>query len=176
MGERVIVMIIVRPEKPEDIAAIHHVVHHAFERAAEADLVDALRRNGEAAISLVAEDNGRVVGHILFSPLVIETSEGKRHGIGLAPLAVWPERQNEGIGSMLVRQGLIECRNAGYPFAVVLGHPEYYPRFGFVPASRFGIRSEFDVRDEVFMALELVEGALGACAGVVKYSTEFNAV
>ena len=176
MGERVIAMIIIRPEKPEDIAAIHHVVRHAFERAAEADLVDLLRRNGKAAISLVAEDNGRVIGHVLFSPVVIETSEGERHGIGLAPLAVWPERQNEGIGLMLVRQGLIECRTARHPFAVVLGHPEYYPRFGFVPASRFGIKSEFEVRDEVFMVLELQNNGLPSCAGIVKYQPEFSTV
>lgn len=169
-------MIVIRAEKPEDEAAIHHVVQHAFERAAEADLVDLLRRNGKAAISLVAEDNGRVIGHILFSPVVIETTEGERHGIGLAPMAVWPERQNEGIGSMLVRRGLGECRKAGYPFAVVLGHPEYYPRFGFVPASRFGIRSEYDVRDEVFMVLELQNNGLQSCAGIVKYQPEFSTV
>jgi putative acetyltransferase len=173
-------MISIRAEKPEDLAAIHHVVHHAFGRAAEADLVDALRRNGKSVLSLVAEDNGRVIGHILFSLVTIESpvvfEDGTRHGVGLAPLAVWPERQNEGIGSMLVRQGLTECRNAGHPFAVVLGHPEYYPRFGFAPASRFGIKSEYDVRDEAFMALELQENALQRCAGLVKYQPEFGTV
>ena len=146
-------MLLIRPEIPADVTAIRHVVHHAFGRAAEADLVDALRRNGKTTLSMVAEDNGRVVGHILFSPVVIETSEGIVFGVGLAPLAVWPERQTEGIGSILVERGLIECRRAGHRFVIVLCHPEYYPRFGFFPASRFNIKSEYDVRDEAFMAL-----------------------
>lgn len=169
-------MTTIRPEQPEDVIAIHHVVHQAFGRQDEASLVDALRRNGKARISLVAEDNGRVIGHILFSEVVIESGENRLNGIGLAPLAVWPERQNEGIGSRLTEAGLDECRKAGYRFAVVLGHPEFYPRFGFVPASRFGVKSEYDVRDEVFMAMELQEGSLAGAAGVVKYQPEFNEV
>lgn len=152
---------------------IHHVVQQAFGRAAEANLVDALRRNGKAKISLVAEDNGRVIGHILFSEV---TLEGQLTGIGLAPMAVSPERQNEGIGSRLVEEGLKQCRQTVYPFAVVLGHPEFYPRFGFVPASRFGVKSEYDVRDEVFMALELEKGSLAGFAGIVRYQPEFNEV
>jgi putative acetyltransferase len=168
-------MIVIRREKPdEDLATIRHVVLHAFGSAAEADLVDALRRAGKATLSLVAEDNGRIIGHILFSPVTLETADGVRQGVGLAPLAVWPERQNEGIGSMLVRQGLTECRAAGHPFVVVLGHPDYYPRFGFTPASRFGIKTEYEVRDEAFMALELQENALQGCAGLVKYQLEFS--
>lgn len=169
-------MIVIRPELPEDIAMIHHVVHQAFGQAAEANLVDALRRNGKAKISLVAEDNGRVVGHILFSEVVLEAGENRLIGIGLAPLAVSPERQNEGIGSRLSEEGMKHCREAGYPFAVVLGHPEFYPRFGFVPSSRFGVKSEYDVRDEVFMAMELKEGSLAGFAGIVKYQPEFNEV
>jgi len=166
-------MIVIRPEQPEDTAMIHHVVQQAFGRAAEANLVDALRRNGKAKISLVAEDNGRVIGHILFSEV---TLEGQLTGIGLAPMAVSPERQNEGIGSRLVEEGLKQCRQTVYPFAVVLGHPEFYPRFGFVPASRFGVKSEYDVRDEVFMALELEKGSLAGFAGIVRYQPEFNEV
>jgi putative acetyltransferase len=146
-------MISIRPERSDDITAIRHVIQTAFGRAAEADLVDALRRNGRTMLSLVAEDNGRIIGHIMFSPVVIETAEGESHGAGLAPLAVWPERQNEGIGSQLVEEGLAECRRTGIPFVMVLGHPQYYPRFGFVPASRFKIKGEYDVADEVFMAL-----------------------
>lgn len=169
-------MLLIRPEIPEDVTAIRHVVHHAFGRTAEADLVDALRRNGKTILSMVAEDNGRIVGHIYFSPVVIETQQQKLFGAGLAPLAVWPERQNEGIGSMLVERGLIECRNAGERFVVVLGHPEYYPRFGFIPASRFNIKSEYDVRDEAFMALELQKNALQNCAGIARYQPEFNGV
>lgn len=169
-------MIIIRHEKPEDIALIHQVVAQAFEREAEANLVDALRRNGKAKISLVAEDNGRIIGHILFSEVVLESGENRLIGIGLAPLAVAPERQNEGIGSRLSEEGMKRCREAGYPFAVVLGHPNYYPRFGFVPAGRYGVKSEYDVRDEVFMIQELQQGSLLGIAGTAKYQNEFNEV
>src|SRR5215468_4995121 len=119
---------IVRSEKPEDIPAIRVVNERAFGGAAEADLVDALRRNGKTAISLVAEDDGRVIGHILFSPVSIqsrETGEIELTGVGLAPVAVVPERQNQRIGSMLVEHGLRRCREAGHLFVVVLGHPDY---------------------------------------------------
>jgi putative acetyltransferase len=167
---------IIRPEKPEDIPAVRIVNERAFGGAAEADLVDALRQNGKATISLVAEDDDRVVGHILFSPVTIETGERELVGVGLAPMSVIPERQNQRIGSLLVEEGLRRCRENGHRFVVVLGHPAYYPRFGFVPASSFGIKSEYDVADEVFMVMELQEGALSGCAGVVKYQLEFNEV
>ena len=167
---------IVRPEKSEDIPAIRNVNERAFGGPAEADLVDALRRNGKTAISLVAEDDGRLVGHIFFSAVTIQSKETGLTGIGLAPLAVVPERQNQRIGSMLMEHGLRRCREEDHPFVVVLGHPNYYPRFGFVPASNFGIKSEYDVADEVFMVMELREGALTGCAGVAKYQPEFNEV
>ena len=166
----------IRPENPEDIPAIRIVIEKAFGRPAEAELVDALRQNGKAAISLVAEDDGSIVGHVLFSPVAIQSKGTGLTGIGLAPLAVIPERQHQRIGSMLVEHGLRRCREEGHPFAVVLGHPDYYPRFGFVPASSFGIKSEYDVADEVFMVMELREGALYGCAGVVKYQPEFNEI
>ena len=167
---------IIRPEKPEDVPAIRIVNERAFGGAAEADLVDALRRDGKAPISLAAEDGGRVVGHILFSPVTIETGERELVGVGLAPMSVIPERQNQRIGSLLVEEGLRRCREEGHRFVVVLGHPDYYPRFGFVPAGRFGVKSEYDVADEVFMVMELQEGALSGCAGVVKYQSEFDEV
>jgi putative acetyltransferase len=166
----------VRPEKPEDIPAIRIVNRRAFGGAAEADLVDALRRNGKTVISLVAEDDGLIVGHIFFSPVAIQSKGAGFTGVGLAPLAVIPEKQNQGIGSMLVEHGLRRCREERHPYVVVLGHPDYYPRFGFVPASRFGIKSEYDVADEVFMVMELRESALSECAGVAKYQPEFNEV
>jgi putative acetyltransferase len=169
-------MIIIRPEEPRDIAAIRKVVEEAFGQPAEANLVDALRRNGKATLSLVAEESGQIVGHILFSPVTIETGDDQFGGVGLAPMAVSPERQNEGIGSLLVKEGLDRCRAASHPFTVVLGHPEFYPRFGFIPASRFNIKCEYDVADEVFMAMELQDGALKNRAGVVKYQVEFNEV
>jgi putative acetyltransferase len=158
----------VRPEKSEDIPAIRIVNQRAFGGAAEADLVDALRGNGKTVISLVAEDDGLIVGHIFFSPVAIQSKGAGLTGVGLAPLAVIPERQNQGIGSMLVGHGLRRCREEGHPYVVVLGHPDYYPRFGFVPASRFGIKSEYDVADEVFMVMDLRVGAVSGWAGVAK--------
>lgn len=169
-------MIVIRHEKPDDLSLIHQIVAQAFGREAEANLVDALRRNGKAILSLVAEDNGRAVGHVLFSPVVIDAGDAQLHGIGLAPLAVSPERQNEGIGSLLAECGLQLCRDAGHPFVVVLGHPEYYPRFGFVPAHHFNIKSEHDVRDEAFMIAELRKGSLLGIAGTAKYALEFEQV
>jgi putative acetyltransferase len=169
-------MIVIREEKPEDGAAIRVVNERAFGRSAEADLVDALRRNGKAILSLVAEVGEQIVGHILFSLVTVVTGERKFVGVGLAPMAVLPEFQNRGIGSSLVKHGLERCREAGRPFAVVLGHPRYYPRFGFAPASRFEIMSEYDVADENFMAMELREGALQNQAGIAKYQPEFNEV
>lgn len=167
-------MIAIRSEQPEDKDAIHRVNEQAFNASEEAILVDQLREHGKVVLSLVAVHDGQVVGHILFSPIVIETADQALEGVGLAPMAVLPEFQNQGIGSRLVRAGLDECRRLGHKLAVVLGHPEFYPRFGFVPASRYGIRSEFDVRDEVFMAMELQPGALAGCAGLVKYQPEFD--
>jgi len=167
-------MAVIRHEKPEDIAAVRHVNEQAFGRPAEANLVDALRSRGQAMLSLVAVEDGRVVGHILFSPVTIESGERTFSAVGLAPMAVLPELQHRGVGSQLVKAGLDECRKAGCERVVVLGHPEYYPRFGFVPASSFGIRCEYDVPDEVFMAFELREGAMLNCAGIAKYQPEFK--
>jgi putative acetyltransferase len=169
-------MMTIRPEKPEDVHAIRIVNERAFGGAAEADLVDALRRNGKPTISLVAEDAGRVVGHILFSTVTVGTGERELVGVGLAPVAVLPEFQNRGVGSSLVERGLERCRDAGHRFVVVVGHPDYYPRFGFVPASRFDIKSEYNVADDVFMAMELEDGALQDQAGIVRYQPEFNQV
>lgn len=168
-------MATIRHELPEDRAAIHLINERAFNAAEEAVLVDQLREHGKVTLSLVAVEAGRVVGHILFSPITIETADRSIAGVGLAPMAVLPEFQNQGIGSLLVATALDECRRLGHRIAVVLGHPEFYPRFGFVPASRYGLRSRYDVRDEVFMALELQPGALRGCAGVVKYQPEFDA-
>jgi len=164
----------VRPERLENVSAIRVVNEQAFARAAEADIVDALRRNGKAILSLVAEDNGRIVGHILFSPVTIQSNETELTGAGLAPVAVVPDRQNQGIGSMLVEEGLRRLREAGHRFVVVLGHPNYYPRFGFFPASRLNIKSEYDVADEVFMVMELLAGALQDQSGIARYQPEFN--
>jgi putative acetyltransferase len=168
-------MIIVRAETPEDVAAVRRVNELAFGRAEEAALVDALRAAACPHISLVAEAEGQVVGHIFFSPVTLETEDRAPAMLGLAPMAVLPEYQNQGIGSHLVREGLNECRRTGCDAVVVLGHPEYYPRFGFVPASRKGLRCEYPAPDEAFMVLELTPGGLSA-QGLVKYRPEFGDV
>ena len=165
---------LIRAEQPTDHAAIHRVNEAAFGQPAEADLVDRLRANHKAVLSLVAEDNGVIVGHILFSEVSVDTNPQAVRLIGLAPMAVATAHQRNGIGSQLVSEGLVACWVAGYSAVIVLGHPEYYPRFGFVPASRFGIKSEYDVRDEVFMAVELREGALADCHGLARYQAEFS--
>ncbi|HJQ26168.1 MAG TPA: N-acetyltransferase [Blastocatellia bacterium] len=169
-------MILIRTEQPEDIAAIRRVNERAFDNPLEANLVDLLRERGKITLSLVAVHDAQVVGHILFSPVVIEAAAQPVAAVGLAPMAVLPEWQRQGVGSRLVRAGLDECRRLGHRAAVVLGHANYYPRFGFVPASRYHIGSEYDVPDEVFMAMELQPGALADCAGIARYQPEFNEV
>ena len=169
-------ILFIRKERPEDIAAIHEVHELAFGRRAEADLVDALRTSGKATLSLVALEDGHIVGHILFSPVTIDAADRTFPAVGLAPMAVLPERQRHGIGSQLVKAGLLECRNAGYECVVVLGHPTYYPRFGFVPASRYGLKSEYEVPDEAFMVWAWHDEVLRDRGGVVRYQPEFYGV
>ena len=162
----------IRPERAADTAAVRAVNRAAFETGAEAELVDALRERVEPVISLVADATGSIVGHILFSPVTL-SGHAELKIMGLAPMAVRPAEQRRGIGSALVRAGLKRCRQAGCAAVVVLGHPEYYPRFGFVPASRFGIACEYDVPDEVFMAIELEPGILRDTSGTVRYHAAF---
>jgi putative acetyltransferase len=166
---------LIRAEKENDLAAVHSVNVAAFETPSEANLVDALREQALPVVSLVAEENGGVVGHIMFSPVVL-CGHPDAKVMGLAPMAVAPEHQRKGIGSKLVRAGLEQCRQLGFVAVVVLGHPEYYPRFGFSPASRFGIESEYDVPKEVFMAMELQAEALREKTGLVKYHAAFRSV
>ena len=169
-------MTAVRHEVAEDRAAIRRVNELAFGRSNEADLVDALREVALPHISLVALIDGQVTGHIFFSPVSIESDEDSITAMGLAPMSVLPDHQNQGIGTLLVREGLKECRRIGYSIVVVVGHPKYYPRFGFEPAGPKGLRSEYDVPEEVFMVAELTEGALAGRRGLVKYHPEFSKV
>jgi putative acetyltransferase len=163
----------IRSEEPKDRSAIRAVHEAAFGTSLEADIVDALRAKPKSLISLVAETEGEIIGHILFSPVSLADQP---HALlmGLGPLAVAPEHQRQKVGSALVRRGLELCRDRGYAAVVVLGHAEYYPRFGFVPASQYGIRSRYDAPDEAFMAVELQPRALRDVSGEVAYDEAFG--
>lgn len=168
--------LLLRGEQACDHAAIAALNEAAFGQPGEAALVDALRAHGALTLSLVAIANDELVGHIAFSPVTITGDGGVRQAIGLAPMAVAPAWQRRGVGTRLVREGLERLHAAGAPAVVVLGHRDYYPRFGFAPASRFGLRWEHPAPDAAFMALELLPGALTGAAGVVRYRPEFEAV
>jgi putative acetyltransferase len=167
---------IVRREELQDIAAIRFVNEQAFGGSGEADAIDRLRARGAATLSLVAVIDERVVGHLLFTPVTIESPDRSWPGLGLAPLAVLPDYQRRGIGSALMDAGLEECRRLGCERIIVLGHPDYYPRFGFERASRYGVRFEFEAPDEACMILALQPGALDGVSGVAKYQPEWNGV
>jgi putative acetyltransferase len=166
-------MTTVRAEEPSDVSAIRQVNELAFETSTEARLVDVLREGARLLVSLVAEDEGRVVGHIAFSRVRI-ASALDLFGLGLGPMAVLPSFQNRGIGSRLVREGLLRCRALGACFVVVLGHAHFYPRFGFVTASQFQLSCSWPVPEGVFMAIELNSGSLAGAEGPVSYEPEFN--
>jgi putative acetyltransferase len=169
-------MITIRKEQRGDEEQIRLVNTCAFGQPAEADIVDTLRKACPEGVSLVAVREVKIVGHILFTPAVIEAKEQEIRGMGLAPMSVQPEFQRQGIGAKLVRAGLDEMRKARQPFVIVLGHPEYYPRFGFARASRYGIVSQYDnVPDEAFMILVLDRVALKGASGIAKYRAEFDA-
>ncbi len=164
----------IRRERPGDAARIRAVNLTAFEGSAEADIVDRLRAVRATQLSLVAEIGDELVGHIQFSEVTVG-EEPATLGMGLAPMAVAPARQRRGIGSALVLRGLEILRAEGCPFVIVLGHPGYYPRFGFLPASRYGIETEYPgVPDEAFMALELAPGGLDGVSGMARYRHEFG--
>jgi len=167
--------LIIRAETDADREAVYAVHSAAFKTASEADLVDALRIKAHPLVSLVAESSERIVGHILFSPARM-SGHPELLIMGLAPMGVLPGRQRRGVGSALVRAGLEACRQLGVSVVVVLGHPAYYPRFGFLPSSRFDISSEYDVPEEVFMAIELQPNALAKKSGKVCYHEAFESL
>ena len=142
----------IRMEYPGDELSVRKVNEKAFERSDEADIIDRLRENCSNFLSFVAIVDGQIVGHILFTPAWIESPGDPINGMGLAPLAVLPAYQNRGIGGQLIQFGMDQIQKHGYPFVIVLGHPGYYPRFGFEKASRFDIHCEYEgVPDEAFM-------------------------
>jgi len=165
----------IRPEDSLDLSGIRAVNLAVFETSMEANLVEALRALAAPIVSLVAEDAGAIVGHILFSPVTLAAHPEIRV-MGLAPMAVMPVRQRQGIGSTLIRDGLHACKRIGATAVVVLGHATYYPRFGFAPASRFGLKCQYDVPDEAFMAVEIESGALQNRGGTVTYHPAFEGV
>lgn len=166
----------IRWELPTEHEAVRHVNRQAFGREDEGALVDALRENGAVICSLVAEDAGQVVGHVLYSPATLTDNDDERAVAALGPVAVLPDRQRRGIGDALIRAGLDICREQGYGLVIVLGHPTYYPRFGFRPSRPLGIRWEHDAPEAAFMVMELQAGALDGARGVIRYRPEFDGV
>ena len=165
-------MIEIREEHPADVAAIRDVNASAFGQNLEANIVDALRSNGAVLLSLVAILQGRVVGHIMYSP----ASVGSTMGAALGPMAVLPAYQRQGIGSRLIDAGNRKLEMAGCPFILVVGHAAYYPRFGFRPASTYGIVCEWDVPDDVFMVLVMDPEKMRGVTGLARYRPEFSNV
>lgn len=162
----------IREEIATDIPAIRSVNQQAFGQDYEGRIVDALRANGAALLSLVATVDDQVVGHIMYSPATV----GEISGAGLGPMAVLPEYQRKGVGSRLIEAGTRKLMESGCPFVVVVGHPEFYPRFGFQPASNLGIRCEWNVPDNVFMVLVLDSLKMAGISGMTKYRDEFSTV
>lgn len=172
--------IIVRQESEQDYKTTEDVVKKAFENAEHSDnkeheLVARLRKSEMfiPELSLVAEHNGEILGHIMLTKLSINNNTNKYASLALAPVSVLPEWQNKGIGSRLITESIKTAKKLGYKSIVVLGHEIYYPKFGFRPASRWGIKPTFDVKDEAFMALELEDYSLFGVSGNVEYSREF---
>jgi putative acetyltransferase len=169
------VTITIRPEKPEDYETVRAVNLAAFDTSVEADLVDAMREAPEYVpeLSLVAELNGQIVGHALFSEVTVEQKSGDLRALSLGPIAVMPDHQRKTIGSQLMEAGHKRGRERGYPFVVLIGHPWYYPRFGYVQARQYGMETIWEVSDPVFMVCELEPGALEHAAGRIRYPEPF---
>ncbi|HBE20582.1 MAG TPA: GNAT family N-acetyltransferase [Cyanobacteria bacterium UBA11149] len=169
-------MIKIRGESPLDYTLVGEIYQLAFGRDNEGNLVDSIRKSDRniPELSLVAELDGTVVGHILFSYIDLVGAETWRM-LSLAPIAVIPEFQNQGIGSALVQKGLEVAEAMGEFLVIVLGHPQFYPRFGFEPSVIYGIESPFPVPDEVFM-VKWLKSCQGDYRGKVIYPSVFNEV
>lgn len=169
-------MLHIRPEKAKDIDIISEINRQAFGGETEPNLIASIREseNFIPELSLVAELDSQLIGHILFSGISIQQSDITHPALSLAPMAVLPSYQRQGIGTALVLRGLKVCKRLRHKVIIVIGHPRYYPRFGFEPARKFELSLEFDVPDEAFMVLALERGALKNISGVVKYPPAFN--
>ncbi len=166
--------IIIRSEREEDFSAVYEINCKAFGTKEEALLVNKLRKSGIPLISLVSELNNKLVGHILFSQAHIVSENSRIEIMALAPMAVMPEYQRQGVGTEMVKKGLELCAQNGYRAIAVLGHPEYYPRFGFEPSVNFNITCSYEVPEDVFMIMELKDGFLNSLIGRVKYHKLFD--
>lgn len=170
----------IRQETEKDYKLSETVVEKAFKNEEHSDhneqfLVAKLRRSDVfiPELSLVAEAGKEIIGHIMLTKLFIENKEDRYESLALAPVSVLPEYQNRGIGSKLINESIKVAKKLGFKSVIVLGHDKYYPRFGFKPASSWGIKAPFDVSDEVFMALELEDKSLDGVTGTVVYGKEF---
>lgn len=170
--------LIIRQEQPQDYKAVYQINKQSFEQEAEAKLVDTLR-NADAFVpelSLVAELDKQIVGHILFTKIKIVNDSTSYESLALAPMAVLKDYQKQGIGGALIREGLQRAIKLGFTSVIVLGHEHYYPKFGFEPAAKWNIKAPFDVSSEVFMAIELIPNGLENVSGIVQYPKEFESV
>jgi len=168
-------MIKIREERVEDYKSVRIINDSAFGQPEEGRIVDKIREMCKEIISLVAVKGEKVVGHIFFSPAVINHDGKEIKGMGLAPMAVHPDYHNKGIGSLLVNEGLKRVKKTNCPFIIVLGHEKYYPRFGFERASKYGIKPQWkDVPDKAFMVMILDKERMAGVTGVVKYRKEFD--
>jgi len=169
----------IRHEAPNDVNVIYEIEQAAFDRNDEADLVNRLRNNDGVLLSLVAELDGVLVGHILFSIVTVTNDTETFDAVGLAPVAVLPEHQNQGVGGALIEAGLQMCREHGHDLVFLIGHPTYYPRFGFQPAVPLGFDCDYVTDGEPndhFMVTALRDGALEGKSGYVRYRPEFDGV
>jgi len=169
---------LIEAETEDDYDQISKVHALAFNGDCEARLVEKLRGTPMYVreLSLVARYKNAVIGHILFYPIKISTSGKKCVSLALAPVSVLPDFQNRRVGSRLIEEGLARARKLGFKSVIVIGHPEYYPRFGFQKASRYGISTPLNVSDNAFFAIELEKDGLKDCNGKVQYPVEYNEV
>lgn len=161
---------------PADIEDIRALLDAAFKQKDEGVLVEKLFSSEQfiPELSLLIREEHKLIAYLLFTLLHIDTAQGLKPALALAPIAVAPEYQKQGIGAWLIRQGLVKAEKLGYEAVIVLGHAAYYPKFGFKPASHWGITAPFPVPDDVFMGLELRENALANRSGKVVYAKEFG--